>query len=184
MRYLIGFFITIGLIILLIILLVRGGNNTKVPNTTKPLYSYSTTDSTAIMTINGLVNADSLHQKVRISVNRDNVTYEQINGYDDGVINQKIFNNTTEAYDTFLHALEHAGFTKGDTNKDLADPKGYCPTGKQYIFEFTNAGQSLERFWGTDCGSPHTYNGNLGLTVTLFEAQVPDYATLTSNIRF
>jgi hypothetical protein len=181
MRYLVGFFITIGLIILLIVLLVGGGGS-KVPKTSKALYSYATTSAQAIMTIDGQINANSEHAKIRITVDHDNVTYEKISGYDDGVTDMHTYDNTVEAYDAFLHALQHAGFTEGNTDKKLADYQGYCPLGQRYIFELKQDDRSLERLWATNCGGPKTYQGILGATIDLFQLQVPGYDKLTNDV--
>lgn len=182
MRYFVGFLITIGLIILLLVMLLGGSNNkSKVPKTIKTLADYAATSAEVRVTNDGPINAESQHQKIRITVNRDNVTYEQINGYDDGVVKMQNYPNTKDAYSTFLLALAHANFTKGDTAKALSDERGYCPLGNRYIFELIQDGKTLERFWSTSCGKPKTYLGNSSLTLTLFKAQVPDYSALTEN---
>lgn len=181
MRYLLGFFITVGLIILLIILLVSGGGS-KPPVASKTLYSYATSGAEAVMTIDGPVNADSEHNKIRITVSNNSVVYEEVNGYDNGVTEMHTFNNTTEAYDVFLHALQHAGYMLGDTDKKLADEKGYCPLGDRYIFELKQGEQSLQRFWATECGKPKTYKGNLGVTLELFQKQVPGYEKFSNDV--
>lgn len=182
MRYLIGFFLTIGLIILLIILLVSGGGNSKVAKTAKPLSEYVSGGVDAMLTIDGPVNANSEHDKVRITVNSDNVTYEEIKGYDNGVTELHTFNNTTESFDAFLHSLQYAGFTLGDKSKELADEKGFCPLGSRYIFELKQGDQTLERYWATSCGKPKSFKGNLGVNLQLFQKQVPDYSNLTNNL--
>jgi hypothetical protein len=181
MRYFVGFLLTIGLIILLIILLF-GGGKPKTPLANKPLSSYSDTSAQAILTIDGPINANSLHQQVRITVGNDNVTYEQIQGYDGNVVNMQNFANTENAYNVFLHALAHAGFKKGNTDKNLQDEKGYCPLGRRYIMELKQDNKDIERFWGTSCSGPKSYGGNLSLTVTLFQKQIPGYDELTRTL--
>jgi hypothetical protein len=181
MRYLIGFFITIGLIILLIIMLVSGGGKPKVPATNKTLTSYANSDAAASLVIDGPVNANSEHQAVRITVDRDNVTYEILRGYDGNVAEIKRFSNTENSYDVFLHALAHAGFTRGNTDPKLTDEKGYCPLGTRFVFEFNQGSDNIERFWTTDCG-PKTYQGNANLTIQLFKNQVPGYDNLSNNL--
>jgi hypothetical protein len=181
MRYLIGFFITIGLIILLIIMLVTGGNKNQVPNTSKPLVDYANTNAQVSMVIDGPVNSDTEHQAVRITVDQDNVTYEVLKGYDGNVSEMKRFANTQSGYDVFLHALAHAGFTRGNTDTKLADEKGYCPLSNRFVFELNQDSDSIERFWAASCG-PKTYMGNLALTIALFKNQVPGYDNLSSNL--
>ena len=182
MRYFIGFLITIGLLILLIMLLFRGGGDKpKVPTTTKTLDSYASTAAETILTTDGPVNANSIHKQVRITVSRDQVRYEQLKGYDGEITSTKTYDNTENAYKTFLLALAHAGFTNGETDPALKDERGYCPTGSRYIMELTNDGKTLERYWASSCGKPKTYLGEVNLTLTLFRAQVPEYNTLASD---
>ena len=186
MRYFIGFLITIGLIIILIVLLLGGGggNGPKKPKTTKALADYASTEAEVRMTIDGPVNADQTHQQIRITVDNNVTTYEQIQGYQDTVVNSQNFDNNENSYSNFLYALGHAGFTKGDITKALANDKGYCPLGNRYIFELIDNGKDVQRFWGTSCGghAPKTYRGNLNLTITLFQAQVPNYQNLTQDL--
>lgn len=180
MRYFIGFLVTIGLIIVLIILIFGGGGK-KAP-TGKKLEDYASTDAQVSMTIDGPVNAASLHQQVRIIVDSNNVTYERIVGYDGNVVDTQLYANTQNSYDVFLHALRHAGFTQGINDPALKDERGYCALGTRYIFELTQGGNTLERYWATTCGNPKTYSGNISTTLTLFENQVPDYQQRTAGI--
>ncbi len=182
MKYFIGFLVTIGLIIILILLLFRGGNGTKVPTTKKTLNSYASTDAQVRVTIDGPVNAQSIHQQVQITVGQDNVTYNQIQGYDGNIVNSQNYANTQNAYSAFLHSLTHASFTKGSKDPLLSDYQGYCPLGNRYIFELMQSGKILQRYWSTSCGKPKTYLGDTNLTLTLFQAQVPNYSTLTQNL--
>lgn len=181
-RYFIGFMITIGLLVLLIILLV-GGGKPKVPNASKPLYSYADTDASARLTIDGVINYQQSHQQIQITVDRNTVTYDQLEGYDGKTVNHRTYANSRNAYATFLRALGHAGFTQGNTSEKLKDERGYCPLGRRYIFELIDGGKSLERFWATSCGKPKTYNGNLPITRTLFQRQVPDFDDLTQDLQ-
>jgi hypothetical protein len=182
MRYFVGFFIALGLVILLIVLLVGGGGGkNKLPVTNKTLPSYANTDATATLTIDGPIRAIPEHRQVRISVSQDEVIYEQIVGYNDQVVYQQHYNNTEEAYSSFLHALDHAGFAGGIKDKALASEAGYCPLGNRYVYEFEQTGRDIIRTWATSCGKPKTYNGVVSLTNDLFEAQVPNYQQQASR---
>ena len=183
MRYFIGFLVTIGLFILLIVILVGGGgdsNNKEVKN--RPLSSYANTDATAIMTVDGEVNSAHVHQQIRISVNKDQVRYERIRGYDGKVEDSRIYSNSTNAYTAFLKSLAFVGFTKGETPKGLADERGYCPLGSRYVFELSQGSRDVQRLWTTSCDKEKTYMGNRPATVELFQRQVPDYNQLSSDI--
>jgi hypothetical protein len=184
MRYFVGFVVSIGLIIVLILLIFGGGGKPKVPSTSKPLVSYANTDATAEMTIDGPVNAPELHQQVKIIVSNTSIVYEELKGYDGEVVNLQTFGDSLNGFEAFLHALDVAGYTKGDTNPANADERGYCPLGDRYVFELKQDGKTIEHFWATTCAKPKTYLGNSLLTSQLFEAQVPNYDDLTANIKF
>ncbi|HVX57204.1 MAG TPA: hypothetical protein VHA37_05720 [Candidatus Saccharimonadales bacterium] len=180
-RYIISFFVTLGLIALLIILLLSGGNKPKTPGG-QTLPSYASTDAQVSVLIDGPINADSLHNQILITVDNTNVTYEHLTGYDGTSVDTRVYSNTEAAYDAFLHALYHAGFTEGNNDPKLRDESGYCPTEDRYIFELTQDNNTLERYWNTTCNHTKTYEGDTGLTLRLFKAQVPDYNALTQNI--
>jgi hypothetical protein len=183
MRYFIGFIITIGLIVILIVMLFSGGSDkAKVPTTSKPLSSYVETGSEARLTIDGPLNAESEHRQIQISVDSNRVMFTEIGGYNGNVISQKSYSNNTNAYRNFLAAVGRAGFTKGSTDSQLSNELGYCPTGNRYIYELKQGDKSVERFWSTSCSKPKTYLGNQALTNHLFEAQVPDYDGLSSTV--
>jgi hypothetical protein len=183
LRYFIGFVVVIGLLIFLIVLIFGGGGDSKkVPESSRTLSSYAQSDSQVSLTIDGVENSASEHRQVVIAVNSDRVLYEVKAGYNGDVIDSKTFSNSTASYTAFLLALEHANFTKGDLKHKTADPRGYCPLGQRFIFELTDKGSSIERFWSTSCGKPKTFFGDLGTNLALFENQVPRYHDLVDDV--
>ena len=122
-------------------------------------------------------------QEVRVTVSPDNVTYEQLQGYNGNVVNMKNFANNQDAYAAFLKSLAHAGFTNGNKNSKASDERGYCPLGDRYVFQFSDGGQDLQRYWATSCGNPKTYLGSLPITISLFKAQIPGYDDLTQDLQ-
>jgi hypothetical protein len=188
-RYLIGIFLTIGLIILLIILLVggnddggKGSNKAKVPLTSKELISYANTDSEVRLFVDGPINSVQEHQQAQITVSKENTKYEQRRGYNGQVEKMYNFANTETSYSEFLHALAYLGYTKGETKSELRDENGYCPKGSRYVFEIFNNGKSISRLWATSCGKKlATYQGSVDSTLALFYAQVPDYRKLNKD---
>ena len=180
-RYLIGFIIAAGLIVLLIFLIFGGGKPT-VPSTQQSLDSYSSSNSEVSMTIDGPINADQNHEQVKVIVSATSATFEQIQGYQGNVAHTQSYPNNVNAYTNFLFALEGVNFTKGNSDPKMADERGYCPLGTRYIFELDNNGSTLERFWTTDCGGTHTYGGITNATIQLFENQIPDYSKLTTGL--
>jgi hypothetical protein len=182
MRYFVAFIAMLGLLFLLLFLLLHGGGKPKVPTTHKTLISYAMTDAQARLTIDGPINADLNHRAIRIIVDQNQVSYEQIKGYQNTVINHQSFVNNQTAYVNFLAALQHAGFTVGVNDPALKDERGYCPTGDRYVFELKQDGHELERYWATSCGKPKTYKGALTPTLSLFQAQVPGYIRLSQGL--
>ncbi len=192
MRYFVGFLVTIGLIIVLIVLLLTGGNggNKQIqttgekPRTVSQLAAYADTSAVVRITDDGEINGDQTHTSLRITVGQDDVTYEQIQGYQGTVVNSQAYKNNQNAYSNFLYALGHAGYTLGDDNSKFGSEKGLCPLGHRYIFELMDGDHDIQRYWATSCGSgaPKTYKGNLNLTIQLFQLQVPAYQDLTQDL--
>lgn len=190
MRYIIGFLITVGLLILLVVLLLTGGNkksqtpqsNSDRPRTTSELAAYADTDVVARMIIDGPINANQNHRAIRVTVGQNEVTYEQIQGYEGKVVNTRTYNNNQSAYSNFLYALGRNGFTLMNNDPKLPTEKGHCALGNRYIFEFVEGDHDIMRSWTTSCGgSIRTYEGNVGVTMQLFKLQVPDYQSLANS---
>ncbi len=182
-RYYVGILITFVLILILVLLVVHKPGKGTVPLTNKPLYDYATTNSEVRLTIDGPINANIDHQQVQITANANTVTFDQLQGYEGKVVVQQQFVNSNGAYSAFLRALSLAGYTNGNTAKALSNEQGYCPLGARYVFELIENNKDLLRFWATSCsGVTKTYNGDLPLTLSLFEAQVPNYQTLVRNV--
>lgn len=182
MRYIFGFLIAIGLSILLVVLLMSGGKKGAPHAQSKTLINYADSDAQVSMLIDGPINADPQHHQVLVTVNKNNVTYEHIEGYQGHAVDTRIYSNNEAAYDAFLHALMRVGFTLGNNNPTLRDGDGYCPGGDRYTFKLTQDGATIEKYWNTSCNNTKTYLGNTNLTMSLFEAQVPNFDGLTQNI--
>lgn len=184
MRYFISFLVALGLLILVIFLLFHGGGKkpSAPPLSNQTLGTYYTTNAQVVLTIDGPVNYDQEHTQVRITVGNDNVTYEQLQGYSGNVVRTQQYPNNPDAYAAFLMSLQHADFAKGNKDPKKADERGICPLGDRYIFELTQDNRDLQRYWATSCGGAKTYEGNVGLTIRLFQLQVPDYPALTKGL--
>ena len=181
MRYFVGFIITIVLIVLLIVLLFGGGGKPEVQKTSKPLTSYINTDAVVRLSIDGPVNAEQNHRQEQYTIGRDNVRYEQLEGYAQTLRRQENFVNTQENFDAFLNSLSRAGFTRGNTAKELQNEKGFCARGQRYVFELIQNNTTIQRYWNTSCNQTHTYEGDTDLTLDLFRAQIPNLNELQSD---
>lgn len=185
MRYIIGFLIGLGLIVLTFILIVRifSGGGEEGPRPVD-LTSYSTTDTVMRLTMDGPIVSDQQHQQVRITVGRDQVLFERFQGYQGDVVATKNYPNNPDAYAQFLHALEVAGYTQGDTEAPK-DERGFCPTGKRYVYEAIGDGENIVRWWSTSCsGNQGNFDGRANDVRRLFIRQVPDYNELTRRTVF
>lgn len=180
LRFLIGFGVVIVLIIIALVIIL--GHHPAVHHQ-RPLESY-TNDPTAqvAMLIDGPVNAESEHNQVQIFITNTQTTINVFRGYNNQVIESKHFNMSVNGFHVFLRSLAAAGFMQGNNDPALSEASGYCPTGDTYIFSLNDNGSQIQRYWTTDCGGVHTYNGSLGLTTQLFEAQVPGYGDIVSNL--
>ncbi len=184
MRYIIGLLLGIGLIVLTFILIFRafsGGSDTP-KNLPAPLSDYSTTQTLMRYTIDGPEISEQKHARIRISVSKDQVLYEQIQGYEGKLVNSKAYPNNTQAYATFLRALDLAGYATGNA-KISTDERGHCPTGQRLLYEILDGSQTTQRWWSTSCGaSQGSFLGKADVIRTLFQRQIPDYGTLTNKV--
>lgn len=184
----IPFLFGVGLVVILLIFVFylmfhHGGGSSPNPNTPKPLASYANNPSAQVsLLIDGPVNAPTQHSQVQIVISNSTATINVFRGYNDTVANSKVYANTEAAFHVFLRSLEYAEFTNGHYDSSLSQASGYCPLGDRYIFSFNVNGSQKERYWTTNCGGgPHTFDGNVGLVLQLFQSQIPDYDSITSG---
>jgi hypothetical protein len=184
MRYIIGFLLTIGLIIVALILIFRGGGTSTTLTGSQVLSQYANNSTTDVrLTIDGPVNSPQEHRQIRITVSQNQITADVLQGYNSQVLRSNSYVNDPTSYVAFLRSLQLAGYTKGITTATARDERGYCPTGDRFIYEVITGNQSdKQRFWYTSCGQG-SYKGNSQLTNVLFKAQVPDYDTLTGDVQ-
>jgi hypothetical protein len=183
---LIGLFI--GFIIFIVILVTFFGHHgSKPPATTTTvaaLPSYAGSNAAVSFTQDGIVNADSLHRSIRITVNNSQVTLDVLKGYNPQVIQSQSFENNQEAYTVFLKAINNASFlAKTKNTKIPGDETGQCALGFRFILDLSQDGSDLSRSWASSCGTKvGTSTGAVSTIQALFEDQVPDYQTLVSTV--
>jgi len=183
MKYFIGFMVTVIIIIVLLVMSLGSvGKKSKPKTTNNDLISYATKDSSVRMVVDGPVTANQDHFKVVVTVSSKKTVYEQINGYDGKVIKSETFDNNLNSYTNFLSALQRASYMRGDKDPNHANYQGFCSLSNRYIFSLSQDNKLVQQFWTTDCGNPKTYFGNFYLTYNLFQAQVPNYSDLTSDL--
>lgn len=186
MRWLVGIVAVFFIILLGFILF--GGHKSSKPIVTgpiiHPLPEYANTDATVQMTIDGVVNGDETHRQIRISVGQAERDLDIIQGYSGHILETHNYYNTADAYSIFLKSIARGGFlSKNKKSKVSNDPAGYCPLGFRYIYNLNQGGDTLSSLWASSCS---TSVGNLGgsnsLLRSLFQAQIPDYHTVTQHV--
>lgn len=134
--------------------------------------------ATARLTVDGPVVANQEHQSYVIEVNENIVSMKVYKSYGQTLISEKSYQNTEEAYQTFLSALDKLGVTGRQKNTDTDDDyaeQGVCATGKRYILEL----DSDVRRWSTSCSSKQgTATASMKSVRTLFNKQIVDYREL------
>jgi len=182
MRYLFGIFATIGLIILILVLLLRGGGDSDVKPKLLVMTDYVNSGSYAEYTIDGSVRADEEHHRVQVHVDADEVVLTTYQGYENNVTKTQTYPNNHEAYKVFLKAIQGEGFTHADNTKNLRDERGVCPLGLHGIYSFHDGTREVFRSWSTSCGTG-TFKGDKAAVRELFQRQVPDYNAQTRGLR-
>jgi hypothetical protein len=185
MRYFVGFLVSVGLVVLVIILIMRGLSGGPKPVIKAPLSDYASTSSIVRLTVSGPIVGDQQFESYQISVGRDQVAIETRRGYQASTIDQKNYSNNQEAYFSFLRALDFAGFTKGDKNSPNKDERGTCAAGDRFIVQVKNNNSDVQRFWTSTCrGQGGNFKGNIAQVRQLFNSQVPsaDFSKLTNSL--
>ena len=185
MRYIVGFLIALGLIVLVFILILKTFNSSSNVKPPTPLISYAGTNVEAELTIAGPITADQTHQALQIIVSQNLNTINIIHGYQGTVTQTQTFPNNQAAYAVFLRAIDIAGFSQGgQPNATANDQRGYCPEGNSYVYQIKNGSRDIEHYWSTSCGNLGTFKGNVSVVNTLFEQQIPNLNILTANLNF
>lgn len=186
MRYIAGFLVIIGLIVLVFILVMRGLSGNSKEETQAPLSNYATTDTIVRLTVDGSIVSDQEHRAYRITVGRSEVRMETLKGYQYEHIDEVILSNNEASYTNFLRALEAAGYTRGrsDADGEQRDERGMCAHGNRYVMEIISGTTSIQRYWSSQCRSDGTFKGNTSEVRRLFNAQIPstDFRRLTRGL--
>jgi hypothetical protein len=186
MRYFIGFLVSIGLIILVFILVLKGFSGDGAKQSKTSLVDYANTAVQMRLTVDGPIVADQEHNVYRITVGRDETTIETFKGYESTLINFQHYDNNPVGYANFLRALDVAGYTKGITGPGAQkDERGICAIGDRYVMEINNgSSRRMQRFWSTNCRGQGTFKGNAQEVRRLFRVQIPpaDMSKLTGSL--
>jgi hypothetical protein len=179
------------LLIASIFILLFGGSKTKTTTsstttTTEPagLAGASNGSATVSFLLDGVINGDDMHRQINITVSKNSRTLTIIQGYQGNVLSTYSYVNNQSAYESFLNALNTAGFTKERDNPTTTSVSGQCPLGYRYIYSSTGIQGIPNNLWTTTCGPKSgTFGGNAGTVNQLFQAQIPNYSTLVSQVK-
>lgn len=183
LRYIIGFLLAIGLIVLVIVLIIHSFSSGGAPSQSAiDLKNDANTGTVVRYTIDSPVAASQDHNDVIITVDNTDATIKVTQGYEGDVIRTKSYSMNTSAYAVFLRSLDADGFTDGNIDPKKADERGQCALGERYIYEVIGPdGTTKQHLWSTSCGGG-TFKGSVSHIDSLFQAQIPDYNDLTSDL--
>ena len=185
MKYIVGVIAVVIILFAAIFWIVTGNNDREPGQRGKPqieLTEYADSNAKVTYQINGELVAKEEHRAVRITVTRNQRTFEVLSGYDGDVISSKTYPNTSAAFDTFVHGLDIAGFTREKKAKYDSE-SGVCPRGNTMVYTLTQDNNELSRLWGSSCDkSDGPFGGNRREVSNLFERQIPDYQDLTDDV--
>lgn len=190
-RYIIVVLTIIVFVVLGLILIPSGKSNDKKAKDTpiatvqKQLHEYANSpDSRVVYTEQGSVVGDDQFRAVRVTIARDYRRVEILDGYTKQVQKSQDFANTETAYDVFLRALEHAGYTNVVKKPPATDERGVCPVGRRFVYELTNGNSQLQRTWSASCSAKlGSFGGNTATVGRLFKSQVTGYDDFIRGIQ-
>lgn len=185
LRVILSALVGLGILILIIVLIVKlfSGGGSK-PAGPIDITKYEDSASTVTLFIDGApTQIDQSHRQVRITVSATQNQLEVMQGYQGNLITSNTYSNNSTAYGAFLQSLKLMNFSKGNSDKALADYRGYCPFGSRYVFTFNDGQTNRFQYWATSCKGLGTYQGQLTNTLRLIRLQIPqtDFTKLTSG---
>lgn len=184
--------VVVGLILLMVLLFGGGSDNKQEttqesskpkPETAVVLSDYAERDSSMVFTNQGRIISNELYREIRITVRPDGKKIEAIQGYDGNVFKSQDFDNNTTAYQTFVRALDRAGFA---TTRKAGNPdeRGFCPQGQRYIYQVFEGETQKQRTWAGSCGTNgRTSAARSSLVISLFQAQIPEYSRFVQGVQ-
>lgn len=184
MKFIIGVFSAIMILLLVVVLLFNRGDDASQPAAnTQPaqLVDYASKNSNVSLTTVGRVVGEDEQRSIRIVVSPSERRLEILGGYGQTVISSQAFANTPIGYQNFLSALSGQGFTRAKESK-IKDATTVCPTGQRFEYDLSENGDHVSNLWSVSCDRSGTFNGNAIVVRQLFERQIPQYSTLVTDV--
>lgn len=185
MKYLLGVVGVVLFVILAIVLIVSRAPRLTQEKSGEPVTKLvdEAKEGAVTYTTQGSIVSDQERRAIRIQVDKNQVRVDVLNGYGESVEKTQTFPNTSQSYETFLAALDVAGFAnKRDANP--SDERGMCPIGRTIIYEVKQGTSQETRLWSTSCSQKHgTFAGKPTVIQQLFQAQVPGYTKFVTGVK-
>jgi hypothetical protein len=178
------FFLSIfGVVIFIVVVIVIIASHGTAKPVGKPIdvasYNYPGSSVTQITT--GQLVADSNRQAIQITVTQDQVSIYILNGYNNTISNSESFPNNSTSYGVFLGALQNAMFANARRTTET-NMFGVCPLGNTYQYQLNSDTKTVSNLWSTSCSlNDGTFAGSGQLIRQLFNLQIPNYTSFTSN---
>lgn len=188
MRYILGVF---GMIILGAIAVMlfartttnRGGDVQTGVKTVKTT-DYVNDKSVVEFVQYGEVTANEERRTLKIRVSETERVIQILDGYQEMVQKSQSYSNNRAAYESFMKALDFAGFTRKKV-VDAGVNEDSCPTGIKYIYKLNNDSQEVSNLWNNSCAPLNGTLGNNGSLIrSLFQKQIPDYSDVVQGVSF
>lgn len=182
MRAILGFVAFVAVIIFLIIVIVRGGNEPEIPSSQRPaLVAAASSDAVFSYTTAGPISANEDFYRIKINVSRASRSVQVYRGYGDTVVAAKQFDNNTAAFGEFLSALDRAGYTS-ERRTSFESEAGLCPNGLRMVFESDQFDEAFRR-WTTNCKERGSFGGSIDTVSQLYIRQIPGYSQFIAQTR-
>lgn len=184
MRYWIATISVIFLVILGFLLINRRGSQTATTPSDRvvKLSDYKDNSNAQVQyVIEGPIKANENHRAIQITISPTSRQINVMTGYQGQTLSSKTYENNSDAYGEFLAALTRANFTKVRESAKDVNPVSVCPLASRSHYQIIQNGQYQMDLWSAPCVSG-SFAGNVPLTTSLFQLQIPDYKTMTANV--
>ena len=142
-------------------------------------------DRSVRMTVRGPIVSDEDFRSYTIEVSPISRRMTTYSGFENTQLDNKQFDNNTEAYTEFVNALQRAGFTKGTVTSidNEENMRGICAGGRLYTFELAQSQSLSQQLWTTSCrNTTGTFRGAAADIRTLFLRQIPGSSDMLRSI--
>lgn len=182
----------LGIVVLSVVAIVAivgfGGSSDKKATVKKAavvkLLDYEKKNASLSITTHGKLVGEEKRRAIRITITPDDRGIEILNGYDQTVERSLHYPNTQAAYESFIRAVNYAGFTSKRPSK-IIDERGICAGGRIYQYDlYDENSNQISHSWGASCSvEMGTMAGSGPYIRRLFQNQITDYNKFIKGVR-